>query len=172
MNYAQIKKFDIANGTGVRVSLFVSGCTHRCKGCFNQEAWDFSYGEPFLRETEDEIILALLPDYIQGLSLLGGEPMEKENQKCLLPFLRRVKEKLPQKDIWCYTGYLFEELLTGGRAHTEDTDEILKYLSVLVDGRFMIEQKNISLKFRGSENQRIIDIPCSLKEGKVILKEL
>ena len=171
MNYAEIKKFDIANGTGVRVSLFVSGCRHRCKGCFNEEAWDFSYGKPFSRETEDDILSSLKPDYISGLSLLGGEPFEKENQEALLPFLKRVREAYPLKDIWCYTGFTLEALLNGN-ARTAHTDEMLSLISVLVDGPFILEKKNISLKFRGSENQRIIDLPLTLSKGEIILKEL
>lgn len=171
MNYAEIKKFDIANGTGVRVSLFVSGCRHRCKGCFNEEAWDFSYGKPFLRETEDDILSSLKPDYISGLSLLGGEPFEKENQEALLPFLKRVREAYPLKDIWCYTGFTLEALLDGN-ARTAHTAEMFSLISVLVDGPFILEKKNVSLKFRGSENQRIIDLPLTLSKGEIILKEL
>ena len=170
MNYATIKYCDIANGLGVRTSLFVSGCTHMCKGCFNSEAWDFNYGKPFTSQVEDEIINSLKPDFIDGLSLLGGEPFEPKNQQALLPFLQRVKKEFPNKDIWCYTGYLFdEELLKGSRAKTEYTYEMLKCIDVLVDGRFIEELKDISLEFRGSSNQRIIDVKKSLKENKVII---
>lgn len=169
MNYGEIKKTDIANGRGVRVSLFVSGCTHHCPGCFNQETWDFGYGQEFTEETQEELLEALSPAYIAGLSLLGGEPLEPGNQRALLPFLRRVKEAYPQKDIWCYTGYLFDqELLVDGRPRCEVTDEFLGFLDVLVDGEFVQEKKNISLRFRGSENQRVIDVKRSLKEGGVV----
>ena len=155
MNYAEIKNFDIANGLGVRVSLFVSGCTHHCKNCFNQMTWDFKYGKEFNQEVEDLIIDYLKPEHITGLSLLGGEPMEPSNQRALLPFIKRVKELYPQKDIWCYTGYLFDqELLSESRARCEVTDELLSYIDVLVDGKFIEELKDLSLKFRGSSNQR------------------
>ena len=173
MNYGEIKKNDIANGEGIRVSLFVSGCTHHCKGCFNQETWNLNYGRPFTRETEEERLQALSRDYIDGLSLLGGEPMERQNQRVLLPFLKRVKELFPCKNIWCYTGYLFdEELQKESRARCECTDELLELLDVLVDGRFVEEQKDISLPFRGSANQRIIDVRASLQEGTVQLYRL
>lgn len=161
MKYANIKKFDIANGSGVRVSLFVSGCTHHCKGCFNQEAWDFNYGEEFTEEVQEEIIKSLSPDYIAGLSLLGGEPFEPENQKSLLPFIKKVKAIFPNKDIWCWTGYTLEELLDSNissRAKCEYTSDMLKYIDILVDGEFKEDLKDISLKFRGSSNQRIIDL--------------
>ncbi len=170
MNYATIKYNDIANGTGVRTSLFVSGCTHRCKNCFNSVAWDFNYGKPFTAEVENEILFSIKNEYCDGLSLLGGEPFEPSNQAALLPFLRRVKAIVPEKDVWCYTGYLFDkELLGESRAKTENTLEMLKLIDVLVDGRFIEEQKNISLLFRGSENQRIIDVKKSLESGEVIL---
>lgn len=169
MNYANIKTYSIENGPGVRVSLFVSGCTHHCKGCFNEAAWDFSYGRMFTEETEDEIIKSLEPSYMAGITLLGGEPMEPCNQKALVKFLRRVRKELPQKTVWIYTGYVYEDLLEGGRAKCEVTDEILSYCDVLVDGPFMIDKKNISLKFRGSENQRIIDIPATREQNKVIV---
>lgn len=149
MNYAGIKKVDIANGPGVRVSLFVSGCRNHCKGCFNPETWDFAYGQPFTRETEDEIIEALRPSWIQGLSILGGEPTEEKNAAVLIPFLKRVREKLPEKDIWLYSGYTYE-MLQG--------EEILTLVDVLVDGPFLLEQKDAGLAFRGSRNQRIIDL--------------
>lgn len=170
MNYATIKYNDIANGTGVRTSLFVSGCTHRCKNCFNSVAWDFNYGKPFTAEVENEILFSIKNEYCDGLSLLGGEPFEPSNQAALLPFLRRVKAVVPEKDVWCYTGYLFDkELLGESRAKTENTLKMLKLIDVLVDGRFIEEQKNISLLFRGSENQRIIDVKKSLESGEVIL---
>ena len=173
MYYATIKYNDIANGLGVRTSLFVSGCTHRCKGCFNSEAWDFNYGLPFDEKIQNEILDSLKNDYIDGLSLLGGEPFEPSNQKVLVKFLKRVKKEFPNKDIWCYTGYLFdEELLKPSRAFTENTEEMLSYIDVLVDGKFVEELKNISLQFKGSENQRIIDVQKSLKENKVVLYNL
>lgn len=169
MNYGEIKNFDIANGEGVRVSLFVSGCTHHCKNCFNKDTWSFDYGEPFTKETEDKIIKELTPDYISGLSLLGGEPFEPSNQEGLINLLRRVKAELPDKNIWCYTGYLFDkELLSNSRARCEYTDEMLSYIDVLVDGEFVQELYSITLQFRGSSNQRIIDVKKSLAEGKVI----
>jgi anaerobic ribonucleoside-triphosphate reductase activating protein len=169
MNYGEIKKYDIANGEGVRVSLFVSGCTHHCKGCFNEEAWDFAYGKPFIEHTETEIIEALSRSYINGFSLLGGEPFEKQNQRVLLPFLRKVKEIYPEKNIWCYTGYtLDQDLLKDSRARGECTDEMLQYIDVLVDGEFIEELKDISLPYCGSSNQRIIDVKSSLKNGNII----
>lgn len=170
MNYGNIKFNDIANGEGVRVSLFVSGCTHHCKNCFNKETWDFDYGQPFTVETEQSIIDALRPEHINGLTLLGGEPMEPANQKALLPFIKRVKETFPNKTIWCYSGYLFDsELLSPSRAHCPWTRELLSYIDVLVDGEFVEELKDITLRFKGSSNQRIIDVPASLQSGKVVL---
>ena len=169
MYYGEIKKTDIANGEGVRVSLFVSGCTHRCEGCFNPETWNFCYGSEFTQETEKEILNALSPDFINGLTLLGGEPFEPQNQRTLVPFLKKVREQYPHKNIWCYTGYLFdEELLKDSRARCEVTDEMLSMIDVLVDGEFRQELKNITLKFRGSENQRIINVKKSLEAGEVI----
>lgn len=169
MNYANIKTYSIENGTGVRVSLFVSGCTHHCKNCFNAEAWDFEYGKPFTKETEDEIIEDLRPDYMAGITLLGGEPMEPVNQRGLISLIRRIREELPQKTIWIYSGYVYEDFKDGGRAHCEVTDEILSLCDILVDGPFVEEKKNISLKFRGSENQRIIDLKKTRAAGKVVL---
>ena len=167
MNYGEIKICDIANGEGVRISLFVSGCTHHCKECFNPETWDFSYGKPFDEEAQERILSGLAPDYIDGLSLLGGEPFEPANQRALLPFLRRMRERFPQKSIWCYTGYTLEsDLLSESRARCECTDEMLSCLDVLVDGEFVLEKKNISLPFRGSENQRIIDVKKTLAQGR------
>ena len=157
MNYANIKKYDIADGPGVRVSLFVSGCRHHCKGCFNSEAWDFEYGRPYTAETEAEILEALKPGYIAGLTLLGGEPFEPENQVELVTLLRKVRETYPEKSIWSYTGFVYDkDLVPGGRAYTDVTDEMLSYLDVLVDGPFVEELKDITLQFRGSSNQRII----------------
>ena len=159
MNYGNIKECDIADGPGVRVSLFVSGCRHHCKGCFNKETWDFDYGMPYTKETEDEIIRLLAPSYIQGLTLLGGEPFEPENQKELAGLLKRVRETYPDKDIWCYTVYLYDvDLPEGGRVHTEVTEEMLSYIDVLVDGEFIEEEKDVTLVFRGSRNQRIIEL--------------
>lgn len=172
MNYATIKVNDIANGIGVRVSLFVSGCTHHCRGCFNEEAWDFAYGEPFTPAVEEQILSALDHGYVAGLSLLGGEPMEPEHQRALLPFLQRVKARFPDKTIWCYTGYLLDsELLSpAGRAHTEVTDALVRLLDVVVDGRFVEEKKDIRLRFRGSSNQRIVDVPATLAAGHIVEK--
>ena len=158
MNYGEIKKTDIANGIGVRVTLFVSGCTRHCKNCFNAETWDFNYGKPFTKETEDEVLAALAPGFINGLTLLGGEPMEPQNQRALVPFLHRVRKLYPEKDIWCYSGSTLEV-----------TDEFLSLLDVLVDGAFVDELKDISLRFRGSSNQRIIDMNKTRETGKVTL---
>ena len=159
MNYGTIKNCDIANGPGVRVSLFVSGCRHHCKGCFNPETWVFSYGRPFTEETADEIISLLKPAYIQGFSLLGGEPFEPENQPELAKFLRRIRETYPEKDIWCYTGYLYDvDLAEGGKVYTEVTDEMLGCIDVLVDGEFIEAEKDLTLVFRGSRNQRILEL--------------
>ena len=170
MNYCNVKNCDIANGVGVRVSLFVSGCRNRCKNCFQPETWDFNYGKPFDEQTEEKLIKMLAPSYINGLTVLGGEPMEPENQRALLPFLKKVKAAYPQKTIWLYTGFTLEELRSPDcRAHTEYTEEILKLLDVLVDGRFVDEKKNISLRFRGSENQRLIDVAATLAAGSVTL---
>lgn len=172
MNYANIKYCDISNGTGVRTSLFVSGCNHRCPGCFNREAWDFGFGAPFTEEIGQKIIESIKPSYVSGLSLLGGEPMEPDNQRALLPFIRRVRDTYPGKDIWCYTGYTFEkDLARGGRAYCEATDELLNRMNVLVDGRFRKEEYDITLRFRGSANQRLIDLQASLREGRTVLWE-
>ena len=169
MNYAAIKETDIANGPGVRVSLFVSGCSHHCEGCFNAEAWDYGYGQPYTRETEDHIIEALRPSYITGLSLLGGEPFDPRNQPALLPLLRRVRKELPGKDIWCYTGYTLEtDLRTDALGIPEITHELLSLIDVLVDGKFVLAKKDIQLRFRGSSNQRLIDLRRSEAEGCVI----
>jgi len=170
MNYGAIKEDDIANGIGIRVSLFVSGCTHHCKNCFNPETWDFNYGTPYTEETEAKILKLLDSDYINGLSLLGGEPFEPENQKVLVGLLKRVKEIYPQKDVWCYTGYVLDSDILSGRAHTDVTDEMLSYIDVLVDGPFVEKLKKITLKFRGSENQRVIDVKKTLEAGSIVLK--
>ena len=170
MNYAVIKNCDIANGPGVRVSLFVSGCTHRCPGCFNEVAWDFSYGEPFTEETMDSILKMMGPPHIKGLTLLGGEPFEPQNQPDIVELLRRVKAQFPEKSIWAYSGYLFDkDILAGRLGPWEITKEFLSYLDVLVDGPFVLSRKNLSLRFRGSDNQRLIDVPESLNTGEIVL---
>lgn len=170
MNYAEIKYCDVANGPGVRTSLFVSGCSHHCPGCFNEIAWDFNYGKPFTQDTIDSIIESLKPDYIQGLTLLGGEPFEYSNQKGLLPLVRQVRKVLPQKDIWCFSGFLFDkDIIENMCKKWKETNELLSYIDVLVDGRFVEELKNLNLKFKGSENQRTILVNESLKSGNVIL---
>ena len=169
MHYSVIKPVDIADGVGVRVTLFVSGCTHHCKGCFQPQTWAFDYGQPYTKETEDQLISLLSPSYIRGLTLLGGEPMEPDNQRALLPLLRRVRAELPKKDIWCYSGYKLDELTGLSRARCEVTDELLSLIDVLVDGEFVEEKRNISLKFRGSENQRLIDLAATRKQGTVVL---
>lgn len=172
MNYATIKNCDIANGPGVRVSLFVSGCTHRCPGCFNEVAWDFQYGQPFTQETIDSILKMLAPDYVQGLTLLGGEPFEPENQGAIVELLRQVKQKFPGKSVWAFSGYLFDrDILAGRLGPWEVTEEYLSYLDVLVDGPFVQAKKDLSLRFRGSSNQRLIDVPASLKKGEIVLWE-
>ena len=167
MNYATIKNCDIANGPGVRVSLFVSGCTHRCKGCFNEVAWDFNYGEPFTEETINSILTMLRPSYVRGLTLLGGEPFEPQNQGAVVELLRRIKKEMPEKSIWAFSGYLFDKDILSGRLG--DCSEYLSYLDVLVDGPFVEAKKNLSLRFRGSENQRLIDVPASLASGEIVL---
>lgn len=172
MNYSAIKPHDVANGIGVRVSLFVSGCTHHCKDCFNAETWDFAFGNPFSDEQTEQILKALQPDYIKGFSLLGGEPFEPQNQRVLVTLLKRIKETYPQKTVWCYSGYLLDsELLKNSRARCEVTDEMLSYIDILVDGEFVAEQKDLNLRFRGSANQRIIDVPASLKACEVVLSK-
>ena len=172
MNYATIKNCDIANGPGVRVSLFVSGCTHRCPGCFNEVAWDFDYGEPFTQETIDTILEMLKPGHIKGLTLLGGEPFDPRNQGAIVELLRQVKAKYPDKSIWAFSGYLFDkDILAGKLGDWEITREYLSYLDVLVDGPFVMAKKNLSLRFRGSENQRLIDVPASLASGTVVAWE-
>ncbi len=173
MYYGELKKRDIANGLGVRVALFVSGCTNHCEECFNRATWDFKFGKLYTESTEDEIIEALRPDYVRGLSLLGGEPMEPKNQPQCLNLLRRIKKELPNKDIWCYTGFTYEELMTkGGYANTECTEEMLSLIDVMVDGRFEKDKRNLMLKFRGSENQRLIDMNATREKGEVVLLNL
>ena len=169
MNYADIKKVDVANGPGVRVSLFVSGCTHRCEECFNPEAWDFSYGDPFGGAETEKILAFLAPNHIRGLSLLGGEPFEPENQGPVLELVRRVRRELPQKTVWCWSGYLFEALAAGQVG--DRSRELLEELDVLVDGPFVLARKDLGLRFRGSSNQRIIDVPASLAAGEVRLAD-
>ena len=170
MYYGGIKPLDIANGIGVRTTLFVSGCTNHCEHCFQPETWDFRYGQPFTRETEEEIFADLQPDYVRGLTLLGGEPFEPKNQRALLPFLKRLRQRCPDKDVWAWTGFhLEDELLSPGYARCEATDELLELIDVLVDGRYIDAQRDLSLQFRGSSNQRIIDLPATLKKGRTIL---
>ncbi len=170
MNYAEIKNCDIANGPGVRVSLFVSGCTHRCPGCFNAVAWDFDYGKPFTRQTIDQILALLAPSYIRGITILGGEPFEPQNQGPIVELLRQIKAKYPQKSIWAFSGYLFDrDILSGKLGDPVITKEYVSYLDVLVDGPFIREKKDLTLRFRGSSNQRVIDVPASLRSGEVVL---
>lgn len=169
MNYADIKKIDVANGEGVRVSLFVSGCNHHCKGCFNQCAWDFNYGKKFTEKEEQQIIDYMNYDYISGLSLLGGEPLEPKNQEGLLPLVKKVKEKFPDKNIWCYTGFDFEKDVVGKMAkNNETTRELLKYIDIIVDGKFEEDKKDLKLQFRGSSNQKIVDVKKSLQTGQIV----
>lgn len=171
MNYGEIKKYDIANGIGVRTSLFVSGCRHHCKGCFNPETWSFEYGKTYTKETENDIVSSLAPYYISGLTVLGGEPFEPENQATIVKLLKRVKEEYADKNIWVYSGYLFEELVgkIPSHARCEVTDEMLSYIDILVDGEFVEAKKDISLHFRGSSNQRIIDVKKTLETGEISL---
>ncbi|MCI5868112.1 MAG: anaerobic ribonucleoside-triphosphate reductase activating protein [Dorea sp.] len=167
MNYGNIKECDVADGPGVRVSVFVSGCRHHCKGCFNSETWDFNYGQLYTSETENQIIQLLAPEFIQGLTLLGGEPFEPENQRELVKLLKRVRKTYPQKDIWCYSGYLYDvDMIPGGKIYTEVTDEMLSYIDVLVDGEFVEALKDVTLVFRGSSNQRILHLKEMREAGK------
>lgn len=168
MNYATIKKTDVANGPGVRVSLFVSGCTHHCRNCFNAEAWDFDYGSPFDESVQEIILEYLKPDYIVGLTLLGGEPMEPVNQAALLPFIRRVRSLYPHKSVWCFTGYDFEKDILKTMWQSEITRALVPHFDVMVDGKFVEEKKNLSLKYRGSENQRVIDVKASLAANAAV----
>ena len=170
MNYGDIKNVDVANGPGVRVSIFVSGCTHHCPGCFNPETWDFNFGKLFTDHEIEKIVELLAPDHIKGLSVLGGEPFERSNQQGLLPLLRKVKDIYPEKDVWCYSGYLFDKEILGDMAKKwPETEEMIKYIDILVDGEFVEAEKNLKLRFRGSRNQRIIDVQKSLKSGTVEL---
>ena len=170
MHYATIKNCDIANGPGVRISLFVSGCTHKCKGCFNEVAWDFEYGQPFTQETVDYILALLAPAYVKGLTLLGGEPFEPQNQPAIVDLLRQIKAKYPEKSIWAFSGYLFDrDMLSGRLGDPAVLKEFLSYLDVLVDGPFVESKKDLTLRFRGSSNQRLIDVPASLSSGTVVL---
>ena len=169
MNYSEIKYFDIANGEGVRTSLFVSGCRHGCPGCFNPDQWDFTAGKPFSREVQDKIVESLAPEYVDGLSLLGGEPMEPENQRALVDFVERVRQTYPGKSIWCYTGESLDALRTPDSPRpTAVTDRLLAAIDVLVDGPFVQAHHDITLRFRGSSNQRIIDLPATLAGDKVV----
>ena len=171
MNIAEIKKRDVANGTGVRVAVFVAGCRHHCKGCFNAEAWDFGVGQEFNNALETEIIELCRPSFVSGISVLGGEPLEPENQQGVLALVKGVKSL--NKSVWLYTGFCYEELTqVNSRANTTMLSELLSNVDVLVDGRFELDKKNISLAFRGSENQRIIDLPATLKQNKITLYEL
>ena len=172
MNYATIKNCDIANGPGVRISLFVSGCTHRCKGCFNEVAWDFNYGQPFTQETVEMILEMMAPSYIKGITLLGGEPFEPQNQPALLELVKRIRQKYPDKSIWAFSGYLYEkDILAGRLGDPAITRAFLEHIDVLVDGPFVESLKDLSLRFRGSSNQRLIDVKRSLAEGQTILWE-
>ena len=172
MNYADIKRYDVANGPGVRVSVFVSGCTHRCPGCFNEEAWDFNFGKPFTQETIDYIIDLLKPDFYKGITFLGGEPLEHVNQQGLLPLARKIREVYPEKSIWCFTGYDFEKDVLGRMINEwPETKELLSYIDVLVDGEFIEAQKDLSLVFKGSANQRHILVQESMKSGSLLLWE-
>ncbi len=170
MNYATIKYFDIANGPGVRTCLFVSGCTHRCPGCFNFEAWDFDFGEPFDKDVQDKLIESLQPDYIDGLTILGGEPMEPSNQEALVDFIELLRKTYPEKSLWMYTGDVYEDLIDEKSSrHTPYTNRILDSLDVLVDGKFVAELKDITLRFKGSSNQRLIDLEKTRSSGKVVI---
>ena len=169
MHYAEVKYFDVANGPGIRVSLFVSGCPHACPGCFNEIAWNYEYGEKYTEEVEEKILKAVSKAEIQGLSLLGGEPLYPANLRALLPLLRKLRERLPKKDIWCYSGYTYEELLSREGEEKKELEELFSYLTVLVDGRFIESEKDVTLLFRGSKNQRLILVEESRRRGEVIL---
>lgn len=173
MNIGQIYKADCANGTGIRVSLFVSGCTIHCNGCFNAQTWNFDFGVPYDQEIESRILAELAKDFYEGITILGGEPFEESNQRELVNLIRRIRLELPAKNVWMFSGYVYDrDLIAGGKKHIDVTDEILDSIDVLVDGPFVIGQKNMMLKFRGSENQRIIDMKATRREGRVVLKEL
>ncbi|MEE1299501.1 MAG: anaerobic ribonucleoside-triphosphate reductase activating protein [Acutalibacteraceae bacterium] len=170
MHYGEIKTYDIANGPGVRVTLFVSGCTNACKNCFQPQTWDFHYGQEFDDSAKERIFTELSHIFTQGLTLLGGDPFEPANQRALVPFLREVREKFPGKDIWAFTGFLYEDLLTEGTyCHTEVSEEMLSLCDVLVDGRFEEDLKDITLRFRGSSNQRLIDLSATRETGEIVL---
>lgn len=172
MHYGEIKNCDIANGIGVRVTLFVSGCTNRCEHCFQPQTWDFTYGQPFTEETQEALLNMLEPSYINGLTLLGGEPFEPENQRALVGFLQKVRHRFPQKTVWAFSGFTLEELQTAGsHPHCEVTEEMLSMVDVLVDGRYVEALKDISLRFRGSSNQRLIDMNRTREQGKIVLWE-
>lgn len=172
MYYGQIMRADSANGVGMRVSLFVSGCTNHCKGCFQPQTWDFQYGEPYTQATEDEILKELARPFYSGITILGGEPFEPENQRVLVGLIRRIRKELPERTIWMFSGNVYEDMLPGGKRYTEVTDEILDNIDILVDGPFEEEKKNINLNFRGSANQRIIDMKATRREKKVVLDPL
>lgn len=169
MYYSVIKNCDIANGPGVRVVLFVSGCRHHCPGCFQPQTWDFSYGQPFTQDTVDELLRLLQPDYIAGLTLLGGEPMEPENQPALLDLVQQVKQAYPEKNIWCFSGYLYDDLAAGKIGDGAVTRALLDLVDVLVDGEFILARKKLQLRFRGSENQRLIDLRKTEQAGQIVL---
>ncbi len=173
LNFGQIYYNDVANGIGCRTALFVSGCTHHCKGCFNEVTWDFNYGNPFTKDVEDEIVESLKPAYIDGLTILGGEPMEIVNQKHIRPLIEKIKKEVPKATIWIYSGYTWDELTdpNNKRCHSEDTDAILGMIDVLVDGEFMMDKRNLMLRFRGSENQRVIDVKETLNKGEIVLSK-
>lgn len=173
MHYAQVYLCDIANGPGMRTSLFVSGCTHHCKDCFNEIAWDFNYGREFDEQVQETLINDSNKSYCSGITILGGEPMEVVNQKVLRPFIEKFKTAMPDKTVWIYSGYTYEEITdpNNARCHSDDTDAILAMTDVLVDGRFVADLKDISLRFRGSSNQRVIDIPATRKAGAIVLSE-
>ncbi len=173
MHYGQIFKADTANGVGMRVSLFVSGCTNHCEGCFQPETWDFNYGLPYTKETEDLIVNEVAKPFYEGLTVLGGEPMEPENQEEVMKLVKRVRKEAPEKTIWIYSGFTYEkDLYKGCRKYTEFTDGILDNIDIMVDGKFVLAQKNITLNFRGSENQRIIDMKATREKGEVVLSPL
>jgi len=171
MNYSNFKRYDVANGVGVRVSLFVSGCEHACPGCFNPEAWQFSFGEPYGGDVERQVLEALRPEHIRGLTLLGGEPLHPRNRPAVLALVERVREVYREKDIWCYTGYHFDKELLPESGRDETLRRLLEAIDVLVDGRFVLARKSMNVRFRGSENQRILLCRESLKAGKAVLWE-
>lgn len=172
MNYGRIIERDSTNGTGIRVTLFVSGCTHCCKGCFQPETWDFKYGKEFTKEVEDHIIDLLKPDYVSGLTILGGDPFEISNQRALYPFIKRIKEELKDKNIWAFTGDIYEELINDkGKYHCDITNDMISLIDVLVDGPFIESLSSLMLKYKGSSNQRLIDIQKTIKQNEIVLYE-